>query len=107
MYKDHFVYAPSHWEMALQYNVVSHWQGAYTKWSLELVWHTWCTISYGRPGASPTNDISIEFEIRPKFGVLWFKMHIADLNDILSTSRQCSYRAVRKLSVWSVENILN
>ena len=26
-----------------------------------------------RPGACPTNDISIEFEIRPKFSVIWFK----------------------------------
>ena len=32
--KDHFVYAPSQWETTLQCNVVSHWLGAYTKWSL-------------------------------------------------------------------------
>ena len=32
--RDHFVYAPSHWETSLQCNVVSHWLGAYTKWSL-------------------------------------------------------------------------
>ena len=38
-----------------------------------------------RPGARPTNDISIEFEIRPKFAVLWFKMYSTDHNDILHT----------------------
>ena len=32
--RDHFVYAPSQWEMTLQWNVVSHWLGAYSKWSL-------------------------------------------------------------------------
>ena len=26
------------------------------------------------PGAHPTNDISIEFEIQPKFAMIWFKM---------------------------------
>ena len=31
-------------------------------------------------GARPTKDISIEFEIRPKFAVLWFKMHSTDHN---------------------------
>ena len=30
----HFVYAPSQWETTLHCNVVSHWLGAYTKWSL-------------------------------------------------------------------------
>ena len=32
--RDHFVYAPSQWQMTLHCNVVSHWLGAYTKWSL-------------------------------------------------------------------------
>ena len=35
------------------------------------------------PGARPTNDISIEFEIWPKLGVLWFKMYFTDHNEIL------------------------
>ena len=35
----HFVYAPSQWETTLHCNVVSHWLGAYTKWSL-LSWKT-------------------------------------------------------------------
>ena len=34
---DHFVYAPSQWEMTLQCIVVSHWLGARTEWSLKLV----------------------------------------------------------------------
>ena len=37
-------------------------------------WH-WSrvTLLVFRSGARPTNDISFEFEIRPKFAVLWFK----------------------------------
>ena len=33
-HSNHFVYVPSQWEMTLHCNVVSHWLGAYTKWSL-------------------------------------------------------------------------
>ena len=37
--RDHFVYMPSQLEMTLQCNVVSHWLGAYTKWSFHIfVW---------------------------------------------------------------------
>ena len=32
--RDHFMYAPSQWVTTLYCNVVSHWQGSYTKWSL-------------------------------------------------------------------------
>ena len=35
--RDHFVYAPSHWEMALQCNAISHWLGAYTEWSVNIM----------------------------------------------------------------------
>ena len=34
LHQDHSVYAPSQWEMALQYKAISHWLGAYTEWSL-------------------------------------------------------------------------
>ena len=37
-------------------------------------------------GAGPTNDISIEFEIRPKFAVLWFKICSTNHNEILHMS---------------------
>ena len=59
------------------------------------------------PGARPTNDISIEFEIRPKYAVLWFKMYSADHNGILHTSRQCNCRDVCKISLWSAEYVMN
>ena len=36
--RDRFVYAPSQWEMPLECNVVSHWLGAYMKWSLLDIW---------------------------------------------------------------------
>ena len=38
--RDHFVYALSQWKMMLQCNVISHWLGAYTIWSLQQISHT-------------------------------------------------------------------
>ena len=32
--QEYFLYAPSQWETTLHCNVVSHWLGAYTNWSL-------------------------------------------------------------------------
>ena len=32
--RDHFVYVSSQWERTLPCNIVSHWLGTYTKWSL-------------------------------------------------------------------------
>ena len=52
-----------------------------------------------------TNDISIEFEIRPIFAVLWFKMYSTD-HEILHTSRQYNCRDVCKISLWSVEHVV-
>ena len=43
-------------------------------------------ISYN-PGARPINGISIEFEMRSKFGVLQFKIYLSDHNEILHTSQ--------------------
>ena len=34
--RDHSVYAPNQWEMTLHCNVISHWLGAYRKWSLDV-----------------------------------------------------------------------
>ena len=59
------------------------------------------------PGGCPTNGISIEFEIRPKFAVLWFKIYPADLNEILHSSRQYNCRDVCKISLGSVKQIIN
>ena len=59
------------------------------------------------PGPRPTNDISIEFEIIPKFEVLWFKIYSTDDNEIFHTPRQCNCRDVCNISLWSVENNLN
>ena len=39
--RDHFVYAPSQWETTLECNVVFHWLGAFTKWSLPLIRLAW------------------------------------------------------------------
>ena len=37
VHRDRSVHAPSQWETMLQCNVVSHWLGAYTKWSLRYL----------------------------------------------------------------------
>ena len=58
-------------------------------------------------GARPTNDISIEFEIKPKFEVFLFQMCSTDQNEILHTSRQLHFREVWKISLWLVVYILN
>ena len=58
-------------------------------------------------GARPTNDISIEFEIRPKFEVPWFEIHFTDHNEMLHTSRQLHCRDVCKISLWSAKCICN
>ena len=54
-----------------------------------------------------TNGISIEFEFRSKFVVLWFKTYSTDHNEIMHTSRQCNCRDVWKISLWSVKYTLN
>ena len=57
-------------------------------------------------GACPTNDISIKFEIRPKFAVLWLKIYSIDHIEILLTSRQLYCPHMCKISLWSVKYIL-
>ena len=58
-------------------------------------------------GVRPTNNISIEFEIRPKFALLCINTYSTDHNEILHTSRQLHYRDVCKISLRSVKHILN
>ena len=48
-YRDHFRCAPSQWWTTLQCNIISHWLGAYIKWSLLL--NQW-----------PLGDVAIIFE---------------------------------------------
>ena len=62
-------------------------------------WYWFCHVSLLISGARPTNDISIEFEIRPNFAVLCFKMFSTDHNEILHMSRQCNCRDVCKISL--------
>ena len=45
-YGDYFMYALSQWETRLQYNVVTHWLVAYTKWSRVLcISSNWSVIT--------------------------------------------------------------
>ena len=48
------------------------------------------------PGARPTKHISIEFEIRLKFRMLYFRIYWTGHNDIVHTSRQWHCRDVCK-----------
>ena len=59
------------------------------------------------PGARPTNDISIEFEIQPKFAVLWCKIYSSDHNEILHMPRQLHCLGMCKISLWLVKHVLN
>ena len=58
-------------------------------------------------GSRPTNDISIEFEIRPKFAMFWFQEYSTDCSTILHTSRQCDCRDMCKILLWLVTYILS
>ena len=65
-----------------------------------------CTVITAGP--HPTNGISIEFEIRSKLGLFYFKICSTDHNDILRhTSRQMHCRDVCNILLWSVEYILS
>ena len=57
------------------------------------------------PGSRPTNDISIEFEMRPKFGGLCFQTYSTDPNEFLHTSRQLHCRDLCKIC-WDQLNVL-
>ena len=78
-----------------------------TKCSGSQLWVPYMYETVNRPGARPTNEISIEFEIRPKFPMLWFEIYSTDHSKILHTSRQCNCRDVCKIPLWSVDHILN
>ena len=67
------------------------------------------TAAVVRPGARPTTNwkVSIEFEIWSKFWVLLFEICFNDHSVILHTPRQCKCHNVYKISLWSVEYILN
>ena len=53
------------------------------------------------PVAHSTDDNSIEFESRPKYALLWFKMYSTDHNENLHMPRQCT------ISLWSVQYIVH
>ena len=45
--REYSVHAPSQWETTLHRNVVSHWLGAFTEWSMQMPWQR-CKISSAR-----------------------------------------------------------
>ena len=70
--RDHFVCTPSQWETALHCNAVSHWLGAYTKWSLGK----W---SLGEAGVVVGLDVS-KFFYLPNFRKFcWFENRLQDV----------------------------
>ena len=54
-FRDHFVNAPSQWEMTLHYSVISHWLGAFLEWSLIFILR-WAP---GRFTAQQANDVEL------------------------------------------------
>ena len=73
------------------------------QWRMSLCSHCWCHYL----GALPINGISIEFEIRPNFAVLWFQRCPTIQSKILHTSRQCYCREVCKILLWSAQYVMN
>ena len=53
MSRDHCVYVSSQWETTLHCNVVSHWVGAFTEWSLD-VYYQWQQAPSMGPMKGPT-----------------------------------------------------
>ena len=58
-------------------------------------------------GLRPTNDISVEFEIRPKIEVLCLKIWSTDHNETFHKSRQCDCPGVWEISLWSFMLVIN
>ena len=56
------------------------------------------------PDPRPTNDISIEFEIRPVFEVFWFKMHSTITTKVSTRHDSVTLvtRDVCRISLWSI-----
>ena len=81
-----------------------YWSNLPCNWP-STAWAYFENDTESSPGARPTNGISIEFEIRSKFAVFWFKRYSTDHNKILHTSRQCNCRDVCKILLWWVEHI--
>ena len=90
--RDHIVYAPSQWEPTLQYNVVSHWLGAYPKWPLVMlrekgVFWLMRTIKYnGTP--SPFRFSNKTHEMDP-FRWKYNDMGKAEISNICSERLSC------------------
>ena len=85
-----------------------HYQATQIHWHLMGGWTAFqLRATDPGPGPRPTNGISIEFEVIPKYEVLWFKVSSIDHNEILHTPRQCNCRDVCKISMWSLEHFLN
>ena len=84
--------------------IVMHWLCQYTAIYSTIQDNT---MQYFTWPSSHYNDISIEFEFRPKFEVLWFKMSLTDYNEMLYTSRQCNCHDMCKILLWLIEHILN
>ena len=66
------------------------------------VWHLNNLQNKGWPGACRTHNISIEFEIRPKFMI-----YSTNHNNILDTSQQSHCRDECKISQSTVDHIPN
>ena len=90
------------WDMMASWWLLLTRQSTWRWWVLEsnYLHQRWA-------GACPTYGISILFGIWSNIAVLWFKIWSTNHNKILRTSRQCYCREVCKISLWSVEYVMN
>ena len=102
-----------HIHMSATYIISRYWTGCLNASSRnsrtcqKYVVDTPATGNMAMPGVDTllTNDISIEFEIRSTFAVLYFKTCSTDHNEILHTSRQYR-RDVCKILLWSSKYVM-
>ena len=83
-FRDHFVYVPSQWEAMLGCNVMSHWIGAQTKWSLCL---------------------TVNLTLMNKTNEIWIKLPTFSLNEM--HFRISSHKCQRFLEWNAFQNIIS
>ena len=117
--RDQFVYAPYQWETTLQCNVVSHWLGTYTKWSLIMSSHNWfrswrelCTSrqsTWQRNDKEPINSTTVFTLVILLSSKFWLNdhhqiLHIAHqicCNGLHNNSYHCQEGNYSKICLWS------
>ena len=84
IHRDYFMNVPSQWETMLQRNIVSHWLGTFTKWSLIQDWNYKTHTS--KTNRHNTTKVGCRlfwdsFTLNNKEEAIWFEAIVFDLPD--------------------------